>query len=89
MDIETWHEKIKSICKEDTIIYLCGNKSDLGDERYVRTEEMQKKQKLLKIDGCIETSALNGSNLEELFKSVVSQIKEVKPEIFEQKNIEE
>ena len=66
MDVDIWLRDYRDICFKSVLIYLIGNKSDLEDKRQVTTEEGETfaEENNLKF---YETSALNGSNIEEIF----------------------
>lgn len=71
--IEQWLSEIKDLPSMTNIILLVGNKSDLKYNREVSTQEgtiFAHKNKL----SFIETSALNGSNVNDAFISIISQI---------------
>ena len=52
------------------VIVLIGNKNDLKEQRQVSTEEGEKKAKLFKL-AYMETSALDGNNIENAFFEVL------------------
>lgn len=71
-----WATKVKD--RDKVPIVLCGNKSDLEEDRQVSKEEGQA---LAKLWGCpfVETSALNRINVDEAFLELVKEcIKEKK-----------
>jgi len=55
------------------LIYLIGNKIDIGKERQVSTEEAEEFAKLNNLK-YYETSAKNGTNVEKIFKDVGEEI---------------
>lgn len=65
--VENWHEDIKTILAQRTIIgTLVGNKNDLIDERVVSRKEAEALAKKLGME-YIETSAKTGENIENNF----------------------
>ena len=65
-DVTIWLQECKDMCYKNILIYLIGNKTDLEEKRQVTKEEAQKFAE----DNFLvyyETSALNGSNIEEIF----------------------
>ena len=65
-DVDLWLKDCREICFKNVQIYLIGNKSDLKDKRQVTEEEGKNfaEENKLKF---YETSALNGTNIEEIF----------------------
>jgi GTPase SAR1 family protein len=58
---------------EDTPVVLVGNKLDLADKRVVSSDEakdLAEKEEIL----YFETSAKDGTNVEELFKMLIDQM---------------
>ena len=78
-NVDKWIDELKEKGSDNILIMLVGNKSDLEDKREVQTDEVAKKTRQYKIAFC-ETSALNGTNIEHAFDSLVDEIS---------KNIEE
>ena len=78
-NVDKWIDELKEKGSDNILIMLIGNKSDLEDKREVQTDEVAKKTRQYKIAFC-ETSALNGTNIEHAFDSLVDEIS---------KNIEE
>ena len=72
-NIASWLNECKEMCFKDILICLVGNKTDLESKRVVSTEEGQK---FADDNGLLffETSAQNGSNIEELFNKTTSVI---------------
>lgn len=72
-DVLQWVEDVKNQSPKTVLIVLVGNKSDLEEERKVTKEEGQNfaiEHRLM----FLETSAKNGDNIEELFKSSAKTI---------------
>ena len=72
-NIDKWFSELKSSADNDINAILIGNKCDLEKERKVTMEEAQKKAKLFNI-AFMETSALNGTNVEKAFNELVSSV---------------
>ena len=72
-NIDKWFSELKSSSDNDINAILIGNKCDLEKERKVTMEEAQKKAKLFNI-AFMETSALNGTNVEKAFNELVSSV---------------
>jgi Ras-related protein Rab-11A len=71
--IKQWLSEIRELSSMTNIILLIGNKSDLKHQREVSTEDgsnFAQKNKLL----FIETSALNGSYVNDAFIHIISEI---------------
>ena len=60
----------------DVLLYLVGNKVDLQNDRAVKPATAEKIQKNLKMLGYMETSAKDGSNVQELFQTISSHLLE-------------
>jgi small GTP-binding protein len=65
-DVDIWLRDCRDICYKNVLIYLIGNKSDLEDKRQVTFEEGKQYAEENNLV-FFETSALNGSNIEEIF----------------------
>uniref|UniRef100_A0A0D9XJ54 Ras-related protein Rab11D n=1 Tax=Leersia perrieri TaxID=77586 RepID=A0A0D9XJ54_9ORYZ len=71
--IPRWLEELRGHADKNIVIMLVGNKSDLEDERAVSTEdakEFAEKENLF----FLETSALQATNVENAFQTVLSEI---------------
>ena len=68
-----WLKECKEMCYKDILICLVGNKTDLDDKRVIPQVEGQK---FADDNGLLffETSAQNGSNIEELFNKSTVEI---------------
>ena len=69
----SWLNECKEMCYRDILICLVGNKSDLENKRCVSTQEGQK---FADDNGLLffETSAQDGSNIEEMFTKATANI---------------
>jgi len=77
---EFYEQIVRSKGKEDNVIMcLCGNKSDLEDQRKVTKEEGEKMSETLKSLGSkvlfFETSAKSNKNVEECFFSLIRALR--------------
>ncbi|KAF9802614.1 hypothetical protein IEO21_09865 [Rhodonia placenta] len=73
LEVERELEQLRTYIQPDTIIVLVGNKSDLVNERVVpadRAQDFAEKNGLL----FAEASALNGSNVESIFRKLLIDI---------------
>ena len=72
-DIDKWRNELVSSCNKEVTVMLIGNKCDLEDKREVLKEQGEEKAKSF---GCafLETSALNGDNIDKGFELMVSEI---------------
>ncbi len=69
--INKWIENYNNYAEKCTIVkFLVGNKSDLKNIK-VTKEEILLKSKAYEFDGYFETSALNGTNVNEMFQKLV------------------
>jgi GTPase SAR1 family protein len=70
-----WFDRARQLGGEAIVAVLIGNKSDLpNDQRQVTTEEGERLAAELKIP-FVETSALNGDNVESVFLTMATRIK--------------
>ena len=72
-NVENWLKDLKSSADEKISVLLIGNKNDLEEEREVKTEDGEMKAKEFGI-AFLETSALNGTNIEKAFKTLVEEV---------------
>ena len=72
-NVISWLNECKEMCYKDILICLVGNKTDLESKRIVTREEGQK---FADDNGLLffETSAQDGTNIEELFTQATSNI---------------
>ena len=68
-----WIKSIREECGSRMPLILLGNKSDLEEQREVSKEEGQQKAELYKL-AFMETSALNGNNIEKAFTELVNDV---------------
>ena len=87
-NLDRWISDLKTNGDDNISIILLGNKTDLEDKRVITTEEGKNKAKFYK---CffLETSALNGSNIEKAFNELIMDVYKNNHETFEtQANIQ-
>ena len=72
-NVASWLNECREMCYKDILICLVGNKTDLENKRIVSKEEGQK---FADDNGLLffETSAQDGTNIEELFTEATSNI---------------
>ena len=72
-DVASWLNECKEMCYKEILLCLVGNKTDLESKRVVSKEEGQK---FADDNGLlfIETSAHDGTNIEELFNKATTDI---------------
>ena len=76
-NVKNWISQIKEEANPNVLIYLAGNKIDVGEEdRVVKTEEGQKIANEFNLP-FYETSAKNGVNVNEIFEDILEKIDEV------------
>ncbi|KAH3903288.1 Rab6 family protein SCDLUD_000913 [Saccharomycodes ludwigii] len=73
--IDKWVEDVKNE-RDEVILCIVGNKSDLNEQRQVSSEEGSKKATVLGAKIFIETSSKDGYNIKNLFKSVAKSLPE-------------
>ena len=74
-NIDKWITDLKTNGDQNIAIILIGNKSDLEDKREVSKDEGVQKSEECKI-AFLETSALNGENVNKAFDELIDQIYE-------------
>ncbi|KAF5734025.1 ras-related protein RABA6a [Tripterygium wilfordii] len=75
-NVTKWLHEIREFGSSDMVIVLVGNKSDLGHSREVSEEEGRSLAELESL--CfMETSALQNSNVEEVFLAMVANIHKI------------
>jgi GTPase SAR1 family protein len=72
-EVDLWVKRIHRLKGEDALVWLVGNKCDLGDDREVSS---QRGQDLARQLGCefSETSAKTGENVEHTFMSLAQTL---------------
>lgn len=77
-----WMRDIKTRAPPECDIVLCGNKSDLDNDRVVNTEEGKQLADEYGVQ-FFETSALTGQNVEKMFTALATTIKHKRIDEFE------
>jgi GTPase SAR1 family protein len=73
-NLRNWLNSIKDNTKSETIqLIIIANKSDMGEEREVSTEEIAEKAKELKVE-YYETSAKDNTNIDEAFEVIITKV---------------
>ena len=81
-NVEKWISDLKANADEDISMILLGNKTDLEDTRVVTTEEGKNKAEFYNLT-FMETSALNGNNIQEAFNELIMDVYKRNHELLE------
>ena len=81
-NLDKWISDLKINGDEKISIVLLGNKSDLENQRVISTEEGKNKAEFFKF-AFMETSALNGNNIERAFDELIKEVYRDNHELFE------
>ena len=81
-NLDRWISDLKINGDEKISIVLLGNKSDLESQRVISTEEGKNKAELFKF-AFMETSALNGNNIEKAFDELIKEVYKDNHELYE------
>ena len=81
-NVDKWLSDLKTNAEEKISVVLVGNKTDLEAERKITVEQGKEKAELFKL-AFIETSALNGNNIEKAFNELISDVYKNHHELFE------
>jgi Ras-related protein Rab-5C len=73
-EMEIWLKELYQKGPQSIIIALAGNKSDLTARRAVDESSLQRFAEKYQIDTWMETSALTGDNINELFESIAKGV---------------
>nr|BAJ21280.1 Rab-family small GTPase Rab4B [Tetrahymena thermophila] len=71
--LQNWVNDVRELANKEVCIVVCGNKSDLTDERAVQSHEAKRQCESLDVE-YIETSALTGENVNEAFSIITKTI---------------
>jgi len=71
--IDRWLSDLKVNGDENISVVLLGNKSDLESDRKVSTQQGKEKAEFYKL-AFMETSALNGNNIEKAFSELITDV---------------
>ena len=72
-NLDKWLSELKANTDENVSVILVGNKSDLESDRAVTLQEGKKISEFHKM-AFMETSALNGNNIEKAFNELISDV---------------
>ena len=72
-NLDRWISDLKTNGDEKISIVLLGNKSDLESDRKISLEQGKEKAEFYKL-AFMETSALNGNNIERAFNELISDV---------------
>ena len=81
-NIDRWLSDLKVNGDENISVVLLGNKSDLESDRKVSTQQGKEKAEFYKL-AFMETSALNGNNIEKAFNELITDVYKNHHEFFE------
>ena len=81
-NVEKWISDLKANADEEISMILLGNKTDLEDKRVVSTEEGKNKAEFYNLT-FMETSALNGNNIQEAFNELIMDVYKRNHELLE------
>lgn len=81
-NVDKWLSDLKTNAEEKISVVLVGNKTDLEGDRKISIEQGKEKAELFKL-AFIETSALNGNNIEKAFNELISDVYKNHHELFE------
>ena len=81
-NLDKWLSDLKANGEYKISIILLGNKSDLEDKRQVTTEQGKEKASFYKL-AFMETSALNGNNIERAFNELIADVYKNHHDLFE------
>ena len=81
-NLDKWLSDLKSNGEDKISVVLIGNKSDLESERKITLEEGKEKAAFFKL-AFMETSALNGNNIENAFNELITDVYKNHHELFE------
>ena len=81
-NLDKWLSDLKANAEEKISVVLIGNKSDLEEERQISIEQGKEKAAFFKL-AFMETSALNGNNIEKAFNELITDVYKNHHEMFE------
>ena len=80
--LDKWLSDLKTNAEEKISIVLIGNKTDLEDQRKITTEQGKEKAEFYNLT-FMETSALNGNNIQEAFNELIMDVYKKNHELLE------
>ena len=81
-NIDRWLSDLKVNGDENISVVLLGNKSDLESDRKVSTQQGKEKAEFYKL-AFLETSALNGNNIDKAFSELITDVYKNHHDLFE------
>ena len=81
-NLDRWLSDLKSNGEDKISVILIGNKSDLENERKITLEQGKEKAAFFKL-AFMETSALNGNNIEKAFNELITDVYKNHHDLFE------
>ena len=81
-NIDRWLSDLKVNGDENISVVLLGNKSDLESDRKVSTQQGKEKAEFYKL-AFLETSALNGNNIDNAFNELITDVYKNHHDLFE------
>ena len=81
-NLDRWVSDLKVNADDKISIVLLGNKSDLENQRIIKTEEGKNKAEFYKF-AFMETSALNGNNIKKTFNELIMDVYKNNHQTFE------
>jgi small GTP-binding protein len=73
-EMEIWLKELNQKGPQSIVIALAGNKSDLAARRVIEESALQRFAEKYQIETWMETSALNGEHIQELFQAVAQRV---------------
>ena len=83
--IDRWLSDLKVNGDENISVVLLGNKSDLESDRKVSTQQGKEKAEFYKL-AFLETSALNGNNIDKAFSELITDVYKNHHDLFEKQS---
>ena len=71
--VDRWINELRATADKNLTIIIIGNKCDLEDQRQVTKEQAEEKAKDCEV-AFMETSALNGENLDKAFEKMINEV---------------
>lgn len=72
-NVDKWLKEIRELAGKNVNVIVCGNKSDLENQRTVSKQDLSQKGEMNNLI-TIETSALNSSNVEKAFRLLLTEV---------------
>mmetsp|Transcript_57934 Transcript_57934/g.116146 ORF Transcript_57934/g.116146 Transcript_57934/m.116146 type:complete len:216 (+) Transcript_57934:60-707(+) len=72
--LDRWLKELRDRTDQDIVVLVVGNKSDLHEQREVSQQEAQALVESNRLSSCMETSALDSTNVEEAFMRILADI---------------